>query len=390
MTDIERLSREFAEWKDEQIKHNRYVDDLLENLDENNFSASFKQYISNTIQSSAGFEVIANSDGAMARMFAEYETKFNSSLAEIRAVANAQGAEITSLAQWKSATQSDVASIALIRQQANEQGAEISSLVNYTGFDPEYPERTIGSTVAAISRATAESAVSELTARFVSESDLETAISEAKQTFHSDADGAYADLITQYNMEHPEPEDQIADKKVNITNIAKISMYANNQDSGRSLQANRINFGDTAGVLHNNFYTKYLFDGANPVGDKPGVFWWELDSNFDQSPDYVGGEPLYNTELTLHTMASRGTWEAYEERNDKLFTFRFTNGNALDGSGSRISGSKFSFSAWDGGYPFSQTEQEILGYNFSELKTYPKGTWDFSSANVTGLKVYFS
>lgn len=389
MTDIERLSREFAEWKDEQIKHNRYVDDLLENLDENNFSASFKQYISNTIQSSAGFEVIANSDGAMARMFAEYETKFNSSLAEIRAVANAQGAEITSLAQWKSATQSDVASIALIRQQANEQGAEISALVNYTGFDPEYPERTIGSTVAAISRATAEGAVSELTAQFVSESDLETAISEAKQTFHSDADGAYADLITQYKEDHPEDTTMEGETTVNISNIAKISMYANNKDSGISLQANRINFGDTAGVYYNNFYTKYLFDGTGTVETRPGVFWWELGSNFDQNPEYEDGEPMYNAEFALHTMASRDHWEASGSRNDKLFALRFTNGNAVDGDGSRISGSKFAFVAWNG-EGLSQTEKEILGYNYSESRTYPKGDWDFSSANVTGLKVYFS
>lgn len=363
MTDIERLSREFAEWKDEQIKHNRYVDDLLENLDENNFSASFKQYIFNTIQSSAGFEVVANSDGAMARMFAEYETKFNSSLAEIRAVANAQGASITSLAEWKSEA---VSAISSITQQVSSQGASIQSIVDYnTQFASDVDGRitSVTSRVTGLEEATSTYAKASEFATFRTE--IEDYVEESVSGYEalSTEDKATLSLFSHYyNGQN--------------TTAADIVLSASNGESTIKMNADRISFGDFAYVSGNSFYVKRLM-GTQAFWDgekyqyTPGQFYMEITSMPQVQEGTDRGGDLYVRDTSMmgepilygFTYGKGDTGEEYDVSDAVQFVVK----------DKRNGGTK-----------------PIIGYNYNNDATYPKGNWDFSSANVTGMKVYFS
>lgn len=92
------VKRLLEEYNDEFIKFRRNVEDVLENLEFDNFSPSLRKYISDGIKSAAGFEAEAGINGATARMFAQYEDNFTKSIAEVKAKADATGAFLSLMA----------------------------------------------------------------------------------------------------------------------------------------------------------------------------------------------------------------------------------------------------------------------------------------------------
>lgn len=135
--DLRKLSDEFVRFK-------RDVTDALENLDESNFSGNMKKIIARLGSSSAGFEAYADAKQAVARMFAEYKTEINKSIASVEAVADANGASITQLVTWQGNVDTSIndlqlrdstlaESISKIEQTANGNGATIASLVAWKG-----------------------------------------------------------------------------------------------------------------------------------------------------------------------------------------------------------------------------------------------------------------
>ena len=95
---MDRETRElFERFNDEFIKFKRETQDALENLDFDNFSGNFKEYISNANKASAGFTAGADIEKAWAKMFAEYKTGISNTLAEITTKADANNAAISAM-----------------------------------------------------------------------------------------------------------------------------------------------------------------------------------------------------------------------------------------------------------------------------------------------------
>ena len=138
------MDKDIREFYDEFIRFKREVTDTLENLDEGNFSGNMKKLIARLGSSSAGFEAYADAKQAVARMFAEYKTEINKSIASVEAVADANGASITQLVTWQGNVDTSIndlqirdstlaESISKIEQTANGNGATIASLVAWKG-----------------------------------------------------------------------------------------------------------------------------------------------------------------------------------------------------------------------------------------------------------------
>lgn len=131
--------------RDEFIRFKREVTDTLENLDEGNFSGNMKKLIARLGSSSAGFEAYADAKQAVARMFAEYKTEINKSIASVEAVADANSSKINAIAKYEG----DIKSIASIEETADANGAFIKMLVS-AGSTDKNPEDITETEIAGI------------------------------------------------------------------------------------------------------------------------------------------------------------------------------------------------------------------------------------------------
>lgn len=131
---------------DEFIRFKRYVEDVLENLDVNNFAdGAWKKMVTKFGDvSSAGFEAYADAEKAIARMFAEYKKDVSSSLASIEAIADANSSKINAIVQYEG----DIKNIASIEETADANGAFIKMLVS-AGSNKD-PDDVITSDIAGI------------------------------------------------------------------------------------------------------------------------------------------------------------------------------------------------------------------------------------------------
>lgn len=146
----------------------------------------------------------------------------------------------------------------------------------------------------------------------------------------------------------------------------------NNGTSSIKLNANKISFGRYAGVTSDGaMYLKRLF-GSSTVecNNQPGAFYLDIDSDFDTTSGTYGGDLI---------MKSVMSFDSYTDTDVGLYGFRYgvTSGNSSP-SVHFVVGKKDS------------DEKQIIGYSYGEEKTYPKGRWDFTEAEVSGLAVYFS
>lgn len=131
------MDKDIREFYDEFIRFKREVTDTLENLDEGNFSGNMKKLIARLGSSSAGFEAYADAKQAVARMFAEYKTEINKSIASVEAVADENSSKINAIAKYEG----DIKSIASIEETADANGAFIKMLVSAgSNKDPDEVE----------------------------------------------------------------------------------------------------------------------------------------------------------------------------------------------------------------------------------------------------------
>ena len=161
---------------------------------------------------------------------------------------------------------------------------------------------------------------------------------------------------------------------ITSASAAEFVMEAANGESEIKLKADRIRLGDGAGVDENgNLYFCRLFGPSDVVsGNCPGQFYLEIDSNFGFTENSVGADML---------MKSVSSIDSYTGNEAVMYGFRYgsTKGNEGTSSVNFVVATDAA-----GG------EKSIIGYNYNQDKVYPKGTWDFSSSEVSGLVVYFS
>ena len=80
-------------------------------------------------------------------------------------------------------------------------------------------------------------------------------------------------------------------------------------------------------------------------------------------------------------MKSVSSIDSYTGTKAVMYGFRYGSTKGNEGTSSV----NFVVSAGTDG-----SEKSVIGYNYNQDKVYPKGAWDFSSAQVSGLVVRFS
>ena len=347
----------------EFIKFRRNVEDALENIDLDNLTPRVRSFITGSGTAGAGFETGSVSDGAYARMFAEFKNAREKAFAEFKAEVASTYATLEMLTEYETETNK---SIADIKSAADENKASISSITEWqnTPTGPIF--------------------------------DLETAVDNAKEsiagiTQRANASGAFIDIFaiagngtlkkdTDGNYVTTSDGEYIFVKNGEETPISQADVAGlffselNNGESEIKLKADRIRLGDGAGVDENgNLYFCRLFGPSDVVsGNCPGQFYLEIDSNFGFTENSVGADML---------MKSVSSIDSYTGNEAVMYGFRYgsTKGNEGTSSVNFVVATDAA-----GG------EKSIIGYNYNQDKVYPKGTWDFSSSEVSGLAVYFS
>lgn len=309
------------EYNTEFIKFRRNVEDALENIDLDNLSPRVKAYITKSGAARAGFEVGGLSDGAYARMFAEFKNARDKAFAEFKAEVSSKYATVEMLSDYQTDTSKAIAGM---QATANASGAFI---------------------------------------------DIFTAAGNG--TLKKDADGNYAVTADgEYIFVKDGAETPISQADVSGLFISEL----NGGESTIKLRADRIAFGNDAGVYGDgNLYMSKLFGKSNvQSGNYPGQFYLEVDSSFNFSEDSVGADML---------MKSVSSIDSYTGTKAVMYGFRYGSTKGNEGTSSV----NFVVSTGTDG-----SEKSVIGYNYNQDKVYPKGAWDFSSAQVSGLAVYFS
>ena len=358
------------EYNTEFIKFRRNVEDALENIDLDNLSPRVKAYITKSGAARAGFEVGGLSDGAYARMFAEFKNARDKAFAEFKAEVSSKYATVKMLSDYQKDTSKAIAGM---QATANAHGASISNLTEWKGTANTALENMSGSiqdldtdigvlsaSVAGVTqRANASGA-------FI---DIFTAAGNG--TLKKDADGNYAVTADgEYIFVKDGAETPISQADVAGLFISEL----NGGESTIKLRADRIAFGNDAGVYGDgNLYMSKLFGKSNvQSGNYPGQFYLEVDSSFHFSEDSVGADML---------MKSVSSIDSYTGTKAVMYGFRYGSTKGNEGTSSV----NFVVSTGTDG-----SEKSVIGYNYNQDKVYPKGAWDFSSAQVSGLVVRFS
>ena len=352
--------------RDDFVRFKREVTDTLENLDESNFSGNMKKLIARLGGASAGFEAYADAKQAVARMFAEYKTEINKSIASVEAIADANGASITQLVTWQGNVDTSIndlqirdstfaESISKIEQTANGNGATIASLVEWKG-------------------------------------DAQKSAASIEQA--ADANGAFIKMLVSAGGTDKNPED------ITETEIAGIYISAMNDNSTKiKLNADVIKFGDYAGVDDaGNFFAKRLFGSSNDNGYivessdgkksyYPDFFYAEISSEYKE----LNG---YGADFLIKSIVAHG--EELFQGDTVMYGFLF--GENLDSEG-KSQGLSINFAVGelydDDNADANATPLDSLGdrkrmlwgYNYKEKVLYPKEVWDFSSCVVKNLGV---
>ncbi len=179
---------------------------------------------------------------------------------------------------------------------------------------------------------------------------------------------------------------------ISSESAAEFVMEAANGESQIKLKADKIAFGNDAGVYGDgNLYLSKLFGKSNvQSGNYPGQFYIEVDSDFDSGAGTFGGD-LFMKQVS--SVQSGGG--VPQSGGAALYGFEYGNSveNGVTNEGVSVN---FTVGRRENGAG-SDSKKYLWGYNYKEDKFYAKGTWDFSSAavtgladNLTGLAVYFS
>ena len=358
------------EYNAEFIKFRRNVEDALENIDLDNLSQRVKAYITKSGSAKAGFEVGSTSDGAYARMFAEFKNAREKAFAEFKAEVSEKYATLEMLSEYKTSTNQAIASI---QATANKNKASITSLVTWQGVTDtainnindniEDLDTDIGSVKTSVAGVTQRANAS---GAFI---DIFTAAGNG--TLKKDADGNYAVTADgEYIFVKDGAETPISQADVAGLFISEL----NGGESTIKLRADRIKLGEGVGVYGDgNLYLCKLFGHSDIAsGSYPGQFYLEVDSSFNFSEDSVGADML---------MKSVSSIDSYTGTKAVMYGFRYGSTKGNEGTSSV----NFVVAAGTDG-----SEKSVIGYNYNQDKVYPKGAGDFSSAQVSGLVVRFS
>lgn len=320
------------EYNTEFIKFRRNVEDALENIDLDNLSPRVKAYITKSGAARAGFEVGGLSDGAYARMFAEFKNARDKAFAEFKAEVSSKYATVKMLSDYQTDTSKAIAGM---QATANASGAFI---------------------------------------------DIFTAAGNG--TLKKDADGNYAVTADgEYIFVKDGAETPISQADVAGLFISEL----NGGKSEIKLRADRIKLGDGVGVYGDgNLYLCKLFGPSNVAsGSYPGQFYIEVDSDFDSGAGTFGGD-LFMKQVS--SVQSGGG----VPQSDGATLYGFEYGNSIEnGVTNKGVSVNFVVGRRENGAS-SDSKKYLWGYNYKEDKFYTKGAWDFSSAQVSGLVVRFS
>lgn len=323
---------------DEFIRFKRYVEDVLENLDVNNFAdGAWKKMVTKFGDvSSAGFEAYADAEKAIARMFAEYKKDVSNSLASIEAIADANGASIKQLVTWQGNVDTSIndlqirdstlaESISKIEQTANGNGATIASLVEWKG-DAQKSAASIEQIA---------DANGAFVSMFAVASPLD--IDASKGYIYDKATNKY--IFKNSNGENVD---------VYPSDFAGIYINAmNNNYSEIRLNAKTIAFGNYASVDENGWLKiTRLWDSQSKENYYAKLYSQEGDFGIyhKDADDYA------------NPLSSDCMWGVY---------------NSIDGITFSTRGNQYLVRSADG-------------------KMKPKGEWDFSSCSVSNIPLYFS
>lgn len=322
----------------EFIKFRRNVEDALENIDLDNLTPRVRSFITGSGTAGAGFETGSVSDGAYARMFAEFKNEREKAFAEFKAEVASTYATLEMLTEYETAT---TKSIADIKSAADENKASISGIV-------EWQNTTTGTI-----------------------SDLETDVDNAKEniagiTQMANASGAFISLFAGTGtlkkdssgnpVETENGEYIVIDKDgnelpISESDFAGVFVKKTADDSEILLRAERIKFGDNASVDNDgNLMIKRLWSSGDTAN-----YYAKIYSSYGDFGVYESGAPKNATPVNETCL-----WGLYNTISDGLSFY--TKG----------------------------MEYLLLKESGGTVTAKPKGTWDFSSSEVSGLAVYFS
>lgn len=436
-SDIDAVVRELH---DEFIKFRRTVEDALENLDFDNFSPDVKSALSKAGRYAAGFESGISDDGAYARMFAEFENEQKKALSEIRTAVDSESARIDLLTSFKTDLVGEDgdggafgelrSSVSQLDAAASAEAAKLEAMTEwkreaaewidtadgkFSGFEGDlktvtdnissfkaevsetYAAKTSLSSYYKVEDFTADAAALTAALKGYADGAAENAYADAladagdytdaelrvitesmtKIEERADADGALIRMmvgnreITLDGAGNP----VIDGGPVTPESTADFIMEAANGSSLIRLRADRIQLGAGAGVdNYGNLYTEKLFGISNveaTIGGitYPGWFYAEVDSSADQAHGEFGADFLIKS---IDPITSGAGTLMYG------FKYATTDGENAESVNFVI------------GKRDSAEEKSLIGYNYGQDKTFPKGVWDFSSCDAVGLKVYFS
>ena len=398
---------------------------LLRNLDADNFNAAAvtefkKAYEDKLTKAIADFEVKANEDYASAAMFAEFKTETEGNFknqtdafSKFQTEVSKDYAKISGLAEYDTIKEIDgkvsenTSAIAGVKGTADKNAASLEEITEWKGSKYESFEGGLeaaksaaetaanGYTDGKITEVTTdiESKVytkTEANSNFASKSDFTSYQSEVTQKFSaadtaakgyaesagadakdaangytddkfsvlsesftdieqkSDANGAFIKMMVGQAVKLVNGVLTGADNTtITSASAAEFVMEAANGESEIKLKADKIRLGDGAGVDNaGNLRVKRVYS------DNSNGFYLKIST--------VGDTGIYQ-----HSAGDA----ADPSSENCAFGVRHDVTNAIN---------------------FYCYGDNFGGYNYNQNKFYPKGTWDFSSSEVSGLAVYFS
>ena len=398
---------------------------LLRNLDADNFNAAAvtefkKAYEDKLTKAIADFEVKANEDYASAAMFAEFKTETEGNFknqtdafSKFQTEVSKDYAKISGLAEYDTIKEIDgkvsenTSAIAGVKGTADKNAASLEEITEWKGSKYESFEGGLeaaksaaetaanGYTDGKITEVTTdiESKVytkTEANSNFASKSDYTSYQSEVTQKFSaadtaakgyaesagadakdaangytddkfsvlsesftdieqkSDANGAFIKMMVGQAVKLVNGVLTGADNTtITSASAAEFVMEAANGESEIKLKADKIRLGDGAGVDNaGNLRVKRVYS------DNSNGFYLKIST--------VGDTGIYQ-----HSAGDA----ADPSSENCAFGVRHDVTNAIN---------------------FYCYGDNFGGYNYNQNKFYPKGTWDFSSSEVSGLAVYFS
>lgn len=322
----------------EFIKFRRNVEDALENIDLDNLTPRVRSFITGSGTAEAGFETGSVSGGVYARMFAEFKNEREKAFAEFKAEVASTYATLEMLTEYETAT---TKSIADIKSAADENKASISGIVEWqntttgTISDLETDVDNAKESIAGITQ------VANASGAFIS-------LFAGTGTLKKDSSGNYAETE---NGEYIVIDKDGNELPISKSDFAGVFVKKTADDSEILLRAERIKFGDNASVDNDgNLMIKRLWSSGDTAN-----YYAKIYSSYGDFGVYESGAPKNATPVNESCL-----WGLYNTISDGLSFY--TKG----------------------------MEYLLLKESEGVVTVKPKGTWDFSSSEVSGLVVYFS